>query len=167
MVNACKKCGYPLTERERVCPECGYPNPDYVNPDLEMPPERPRPEPSYQEPPAQEPVETTPFREDGGQYIYETALIFWNTFSRNFAGFNGRASRREFWSFFVFTLLFASWNFLFIVLLIPYIAVSVRRMHDAGQSGWWAICPFAGFFLLFKRSDAGPNRFGYPEPPMV
>jgi|GEM_PF-542081 len=44
------------------------------------------------------------------------------------------------------------------------LSVSVRRMHDAGKSGWWVLVPFASFFLLFKKSDEEWNIYG--EPPV-
>lgn len=44
------------------------------------------------------------------------------------------------------------------------LSVSVRRMHDAGKSGWWVLVPFANFFLLFKKSDEEWNIYG--EPPV-
>lgn len=42
------------------------------------------------------------------------------------------------------------------------LSVSVRRMHDAGKSGWWVLVPFANFFLLFKKSDEEWNIYGEP-----
>ena len=44
------------------------------------------------------------------------------------------------------------------------LSVSVRRMHDVGKSGWWALVPFANFFLLFKKGDEEQNIYG--EPPV-
>ncbi|MES2958130.1 MAG: DUF805 domain-containing protein [Pseudomonadota bacterium] len=52
----------------------------------------------------------------------------------------------------------------------PALAVSVKRWHDRGKSGWWvlvAAIPFVGWLWLliengFLRGDAGPNRFGEP-----
>jgi uncharacterized membrane protein YhaH (DUF805 family) len=55
-------------------------------------------------------------------------------------------------------------------LLIPSIAVAMRRLHDTDRSGWWlliAFIPFIGsivlliFFVL--EGTRGPNRFG-PDP---
>jgi uncharacterized membrane protein YhaH (DUF805 family) len=53
--------------------------------------------------------------------------------------------------------------------IVPGIAVTVRRLHDIGQSGWWILgsfVPLGGFVMLFfyaKRSQAGPNKYG-PNP---
>jgi uncharacterized membrane protein YhaH (DUF805 family) len=62
----------------------------------------------------------------------------------------------------------------FAVILIPSIAVSVRRLHDRDMSGWWylgfivgSMIPFVGFLisiaflvLMLLPGTVGPNRFG-------
>ena len=56
-----------------------------------------------------------------------------------------------------------------LVMLLPGIAVTVRRLHDIGASGWWYLVifiPFAGIALLVMLtvdSEAGPNKYG-PNP---
>ena len=50
-----------------------------------------------------------------------------------------------------------------LAVLIPGIAVSVRRMHDTGRSGWWILCPIANIIFLFLDSQPGPNQYG-PNP---
>ena len=55
-----------------------------------------------------------------------------------------------------------------LLLLWPALAVSVKRWHDRGKSGWWvlvALIPFVGWLWLliengFLRGDPGANRFG-------
>jgi uncharacterized membrane protein YhaH (DUF805 family) len=50
----------------------------------------------------------------------------------------------------------------FISLLLALLA-AVRRSHDLGRSGWFAlICliPFAAWYLVFKRGDPGVNKYG-------
>jgi len=71
---------------------------------------------------------------------------------KNYAGFSGRARRKEYWTFVLFNVIFSivalildylvGTVVLFIILyalavLIPGIAVLVRRLHDVGKSGWW------------------------------
>jgi len=87
---------------------------------------------------------------------------FLNCFKRE-KGFSGRARRREFWGFFLFTSLslfilgiitveaevedssLGKISFLFgVILFMPYLMVFVRRLHDAG-SHWIAAVPFAIF----------------------
>ncbi len=53
---------------------------------------------------------------------------------------------------------------LMLIFSLHGLSVSVRRMHDAGKSGWWVLVPFASFFLLFKKSDEEWNIYG--EPPV-
>ena len=53
---------------------------------------------------------------------------------------------------------------LMLIVSLHGLSVSVRRMHDAGKSGWWVLVPFARFFLLFKKGDEEWNIYG--EPPV-
>jgi uncharacterized membrane protein YhaH (DUF805 family) len=47
---------------------------------------------------------------------------------------------------------------LFVV--IPSIAVAVRRMHDTGRSGWWLWAPVINFIFLCLGSQSGKNGYG-------
>ena len=74
-----------------------------------------------------------------------------------YANFKGRASRSEFWFFYLFILIgyaisfifiTISLNFFFIVfgifvlgVVIPSFAVAVRRLHDVNKSGWFVLLP--------------------------
>ncbi|MEX2655556.1 MAG: DUF805 domain-containing protein [Acidimicrobiia bacterium] len=96
---------------------------------------------------------------------------------RNYATFTGRASRSEFWWWFLFALgtqavvytLSDELGFLLTLgLILPNVAMGVRRLHDTDRSGFWfliALIPFGNlallvFFLLEgKKSD---NRYGPP-----
>jgi uncharacterized membrane protein YhaH (DUF805 family) len=109
---------------------------------------------------------------------------------RQYATFRGRARRSEYWWFFLFSLLVSlvagivdgvlgtttetGLGFIGAVvslaLLLPTLAVVVRRLHDTDRSGWWILAfliPIAGFvlWLVFMLSDSRPypNRFG-PSP---
>lgn len=97
---------------------------------------------------------------------------------RQYAKFSGRASRSEFWWFFLFQfviglLLIYSIPvifFLFVVAtLLPYLAVLVRRLHDTGRSGWWVLLvliPFGNLVLLIfalLEGNRGANKYG-PNP---
>jgi uncharacterized membrane protein YhaH (DUF805 family) len=114
-----------------------------------------------------------------------------------FATFKGRASRHEYWSFWFynvsmsFAILTISgilgnisnidrdliWGIpavffpvFFLVIILPSISVTVRRLHDIGRSGWWCwinLIPYVGsfiflIFLLSNSKDEG-NRYG-PNP---
>jgi uncharacterized membrane protein YhaH (DUF805 family) len=101
-----------------------------------------------------------------------------------YATFSGRATRPEYWYWVLFTVVaglvlgiiqFAVWNLggqilelLFhVAILIPSIAVAVRRLHDLDRSGWWlllAFVPLVGVIILIvwmcTRGTPGANRFG-------
>ena len=112
---------------------------------------------------------------------------------RKYANGTGRASRGEFFVYFAFYILFCTlWsmgiaglihsegdiNLLDFVLsyvpfifLPPMLAVSVRRLHDSGRSGWFALLLFVPLINLFciallcLPGTPGSNRFGpVPEP---
>src|SRR6266576_6086656 len=71
-----------------------------------------------------------------------------------YANFNGRATRTEYWWFFLAVLLGSAVTSLIalriyalfsLVTLLPLIAVGARRLHDTNRSGWWqllALVPF-------------------------
>lgn len=102
----------------------------------------------------------------------------------HYADFAGRARRSEFWWFYlayiiVLTALsilgdvnpvfgIAYWGAA-ALLFLPGLAVSIRRLHDSGKSGWWfliLLIPLVGWivFLVFMLlpSDEGTNRYGRP-----
>jgi uncharacterized membrane protein YhaH (DUF805 family) len=75
----------------------------------------------------------------------------------NYATFTGRASRPEFWWFFLFQILVsiaASMlgdvvaGLVSLGLLLPALAVGTRRLHDIGKSGWWQLIMLTGIGLL-------------------
>lgn len=91
----------------------------------------------------------------------------------NYANFNGKATKSEFWWFFLFQILavfiaelispaFSSLISLFLV--IPYLAVAVRRLHDVNKSGWWYLIAFTGIGVIFLivwwcRDSVKTNNF--------
>ena len=106
--------------------------------------------------------------------------------------FNGRASRKEFWAVMLFSVLisfalqllytlgFAISDNLGLLLALPFVifslgmvipqlAVSVRRLHDTDKSGWWLVLGFIPIFgtialiaLFSLASSEGDNHFGEP-----
>ena len=75
----------------------------------------------------------------------------------NYATFAGRASRPEFWWFFLFQVLAqiaASMvgqtmsGLVVLGLLLPALAVGTRRLHDIGRSGWWQLLMLTGIGYL-------------------
>ena len=106
---------------------------------------------------------------------------------QNYVNFSGRAPRSEYWFWTLFSVLvsiaatlidlalFQSLNFsplstiVSLGLLLPSLAVSVRRLHDLDRTGWWLLLVLTviGDILLLiwfcMRGTIGPNRFG-PDP---
>ncbi len=92
---------------------------------------------------------------------------------KKYATFQGRARRKEYWMFFLFnSLIYFAIGFLgfselallyYLVVLIPSIAVAVRRMHDVGKSGWFVLIPLYNFILAITEGNKGENEYG-PDP---
>jgi uncharacterized membrane protein YhaH (DUF805 family) len=110
------------------------------------------------------------------------------TFFKKYADFKGRARRSEFWFAYLFTVIVAlplsildsvahgpdefgfftfvqlAWS---LAILIPFLALSSRRLHDTNTSFgyfWLILIPLVGIILLIVKwaedSTPGPNRFG-------
>ena len=107
---------------------------------------------------------------------------------KNYADFSGRATRREYWVFYIFNLALTviaamldnvfeiAWGELgygpiytlyALGVLIPSLAVTVRRLHDVGKSGWMilvALIPLVGpiwlIVLLAMAGDSSENEYG-------
>ncbi len=108
---------------------------------------------------------------------------------KKYAVFGGRARRKEYWIFTLFHILIVITlgivdvmlglrsqsgigllgGLYGLAVLIPGIAVSVRRLHDTGRSGWWmllSVVPPVGIVLLVfmaQDSQPGQNEYG-PNP---
>jgi len=113
------------------------------------------------------------------------------TVLKKYAVFSGRARRKEYWMFFLFNMIFGIvavildnvfgtaiegvgyglFYFLYaLAVLIPWLAVSVRRLHDVGKSGWMlfiVLIPIIGaiwlLVLMATNSNPGENKYG-PNP---
>ncbi len=96
---------------------------------------------------------------------------------KKYAVFEGRSRRSEYWYFFLFDFLIAVgilfisefmkfpilYSLYVLAVLIPSIAVSVRRMHDVNKSGWFILIPIYNLILYFTDGTQGPNKYG-PDP---
>lgn len=100
---------------------------------------------------------------------------------RNYVNFQGRATRTQFWMFVLFNFIavvilcvlafvIPALSFLLsvyqIALLLPTLAIQVRRLHDTDRSGWWILLgflPVIGGLVLFifylLPGTPGANRF--------
>src|SRR5271157_1952447 len=114
-------------------------------------------------------------------------LMVW----KKYAQFSGRSRRNEFWMFtliniLIYVLLYGAGLALVdsgigkallglcaiygLAILIPSLAVTVRRLHDTGRSGWWwfiSLVPLVGGLILLifcvLDSEPGTNQYG-PNP---
>ena len=106
----------------------------------------------------------------------------------NYANFNGRARRQEYWMFVLFNLLITialavicfgigqamdipAITSIYVIyalgVILPSLAVAVRRLHDIGKSGWFylvSLIPFIGgiwlIILFATEGDKGANEYG-------
>lgn len=107
---------------------------------------------------------------------------------KQYADFSGRARRKEYWMFVLFNMIFAIvamildnilgiamegigygplYGLYVLAMLIPGLAVAVRRLHDVGKSGWMiliTLIPLIGsiwlLVLLVTDSNPGENQYG-------
>lgn len=99
---------------------------------------------------------------------------------KKYAVFSGRARRKEYWMFTLFNVIITFvlsfiegfvgiapesdqsvlGTIYTLAVLIPSIAVGVRRMHDTDHSGWWVLVPFANLVFAVREGERGDNRFG-------
>ena len=114
---------------------------------------------------------------------------------KKYAVFSGRARRKEYWMFVLFNMIFSFvagfidgiflpnlgidaggtkigvlGTIYGLAVLIPGLAVAVRRLHDTNRTGWWlliALVPFIGAIILIifyvQDSQPGDNKYG-PNP---
>lgn len=97
--------------------------------------------------------------------------------------FSGRARRKEFWTFtlvnFVISIILSLLDTMVgmgigfigtlfsLAILLPSIAVGIRRLHDIGKEGWWiliGLIPIIGWIILIyfyvQEGEAAPNAYG-------
>jgi uncharacterized membrane protein YhaH (DUF805 family) len=118
--------------------------------------------------------------------------MYWYTkVLSQYADFDGRARRKEYWMFVLFNVLFSFLAALMdsflglysyqlgmgllgglyvLAIMIPGMAVTVRRLHDTGRSGWMiliALIPIIGpiwlFILMLLEGQPHENKYG-PDP---
>lgn len=137
----------------------------YDNP---PPPPPPYGQPSYSGVPAG----------DGGALRGATLPQAVERFFTKYAGFQGRASRSEFWYWTlasaivaivlgilvqisgVFRIIEALWD---LAIIVPSIALQCRRLHDIGKSGWWqliGLIPCVGWIIMIVWDATPPKPEG-------
>ena len=108
------------------------------------------------------------------------------TVLKKYVQFSGRARRSEYWYFFLFSTIISIvlavvdyamgtrtedpfggrgilGNIYTLAILLPSIAVAIRRMHDVGKSGWFILIPIYNFILACTDGEKGTNQYG-PDP---
>jgi uncharacterized membrane protein YhaH (DUF805 family) len=99
---------------------------------------------------------------------------------KKYAVFSGRARRKEYWMFVLFNLIIVFVlglviglienatnsnlsilvNIYQLAVLLPSIAVGVRRMHDTDHSGWWLLFPIVNLVFAVSEGTQGDNKYG-------
>lgn len=182
-LSRCQGCGASLesVQASAVCPYCGRNNTVADNA-------------SASGTPANEVISRVTEESSGAKSQlswFELCVHYFNRAISRFARFGGRASRAEYWYFFLAVLLLnvvltllalvfsesvvgdlievLSSVFLLLV-LVPSISIGVRRLHDVSKSGWWyllilvpLIGPLVLLYWAIQAGDAGGNAYGEPE----
>ena len=192
----CTKCGVLVGDGNKFCPNCGA-EPDplaviCVKCGYELKPIRPNGTSTTQ----YKKVENYDVHNQDNDFLWAVKTCF-----SKYATFSGRARRKEFWYWYLFTCLpiivaflliilgacttmyaqsadqasntgislgyaeivFICWN---LIICLPSLAVTVRRLHDAGHSGWYyfiSIIPLIGVILLFVAlctDSVADNQYG-------
>lgn len=119
--------------------------------------------------------------------MYQRQLTFSEAVNRalkvNYCNFSGRASLSEYWWFCLFSVIVGAVlkvitlfsgsvgdilsYVIGVLLFLPSLGLSVRRLHDIGKSGWWvliSLIPIVGFIVLIvffvKPSQPSENEYG-------
>jgi uncharacterized membrane protein YhaH (DUF805 family) len=182
----CLACGYENIYGSTVCKQCGAsltaaaPEPVRVAPatPVEAPVQSASPAPASSNVNAPKEAVATDYPNELTfiPYIGNEQFNHFLRVLRRAFDFNTRSTRAEFWWFWLFQILIAvaiiiilpALSTLFsLIMLIPDIAVSIRRLHDIGKSGWWLLAlfiPLLGAIILIvfwiKASEQSSNKWG-------
>lgn len=164
----CTNCGFEQNEKVKFCSECGRPA----------------------APGSSQNSQSILNSKISDKPFVERTAIDWykHVVFENYSNFEGRASRTEYWNFVLVNvgfmilinvlsglLFYSTHSVLFdslirlyaLAIFIPALAVSIRRLHDIGKSGFWVllvIIPVVGvlslLFLHVLDSDKAINQYG-------
>ena len=98
---------------------------------------------------------------------------------KKYNDFSNRARRRDYWQFFLMnfgltyglmfinglllggsTLVAGLLGLFNLVILLPSVAVAIRRMHDVGKNGWYVLVPIYNFILACSEGENRSNEYG-------
>lgn len=153
----CNKCEKPLKDGAKFCEQCGAEAQTTTTNEA--------------------PVKTESPETKTGKI---SPLDYYKRVLNKYAVFTGRATRSEYWYFFLFNMLIVFGLGMLegildiapntdesvlggiyqLAVLVPAVAVAIRRLHDTGHGGWWIIVPFANIIFLFMKSEERENEFG-------
>jgi uncharacterized membrane protein YhaH (DUF805 family) len=180
----CLACGYENIYGSTVCKQCGAsltaaaPEPVRVAPaaPVEAPVQSASPAPASSNVNAPKEVAAYPNELTFIPYIGNEQFNHFLRVLRRAFDFNTRSSRAEFWWFTLFQILISVAIIIILpvlstlfslIVLIPGIAVAIRRLHDIGKSGWWLLAlfiPLIGLIVLIvfwiKASEQSSNQWG-------
>lgn len=111
---------------------------------------------------------------------------FLDVIKNKYICFTGRARRKEFWMFLLFSYVIVFVLFIlagilgqiagflgsilslvaglfYLAILIPYLGVLVRRIQDTGREWWFMFIPVFNLIICFMEGTKGDNKFG-PDP---
>ncbi len=178
----CKHCGQMVDDTALFCPKCGQPIEKLSGTTVPPTPEQPSGQQTSNYGQQVPPYHQQQAPNYGQKQNYSTApngmrmrnmdmmeacKLFWT----KYATFDGRARRAEYWwsclMLFVINFLLG-WTFIIpLATIIPSIAISVRRLHDIGKSGWYyllCLVPIVGQILLIiwfcQEGNIGRNEYG-------
>ena len=156
----CVKCGNKISSDDEFCGSCGNDISDMQNKDQ---------------------IRYGDIDDTGEQSSFD----YYKQVLNKYSDFDGRSTKAEYWYFMLYNIIIAiliailgiiigDAGILYVLYLfitfIPQLAVSVRRLHDIGKSGWIflvSLIPLIGFLwmlILFTTdSDSGVNKYG-PNP---
>lgn len=176
----CRYCGAELLSNAKYCEDCGAATDFQENYSSSAPQLQQQVQP-YGQPQQQfnRPQTDPNYVPESPAYVTFPQAV--KMFFKNWKDFSGRSTRSEFWYAYIIQMLIgtiagnlgmgnlivtlAITGIISLILFIPFLAVSVRRLHDIGKSGWWyliSLTCIGAFFLIYWYSQPGdPNENMY------
>ncbi len=151
-----------------LMPQQQQPQPQYQQPQQYQPQQQYQQpqqyQPQYQQQQSYQQPYQQPYSANDTMGFGEAIKVCFN----KYADFSGRASRAEYWWFYLFTFLvtIVTCGVAGLVFIIPQYAVGARRLHDTGRSGWLQLLgfiPIVGLILIYwwvLEGDQGTNQYG-------
>ena len=192
----CQNCGQSVLPNMKICPQCGgttfgaeplfsageNSTPDIVEQDMPDATFGASPSPNPNPNPNPSPSGSTGNMNSSASMSFPDAI---KICMAKFIDFDGRATRPEFWYWqlcmaiggfttaFIDGMMTGDTGVLYIcftlIMFLPNMAVTVRRLHDTGRTGWWFLLqitiigiPILIYFAC-QRSDKHQNTYGYPD----